>query len=451
MNLESLRMFFKKGDQRTIILKKNIIGSILLKGVSIVVSFLIVPLTINFVDPTQYGIWLTLSSVLSWFYFFDIGLGMGLKNRFAEAKARGEIELAKAYTSTAYAALSIMAATLLLFAFAANYFINWSSVLNLPEAYSSELTKVFAIMISCFSLNFVTSIITNVLLADQRTAFSSVISVIGQVVILAVIWTLTGTVRHGSLITLALILSGIPQAVLIIASILLYSKRYSPYRPSFRAAKFRLVKDILGMGGKFFIITTSMLFIFQIINIVISRELGPEAVTEYNIAYKYFNTAYMIVVLVLNPFWAAFTDAYTTGNFDWMRGKARQLERMWLVLVPILAIMLAVAQPVYHLWIGDSVSVSAAVNISVAVYISILSLANVYMYMLNGIGKVKIQLYIYLAFALIAFPSMSFLCHRFGIPGLLTIPIAVYTIQALTLRIQTYKIINQKACGLWNK
>ncbi|MDE5905885.1 MAG: hypothetical protein K2H27_11035, partial [Duncaniella sp.] len=179
MNLESLRMFFKKGDQRTIILKKNIIGSILLKGVSIVVSFLIVPLTINFVDPTQYGIWLTLSSVLSWFYFFDIGLGMGLKNRFAEAKARGEIELAKAYTSTAYAALSIMAATLLLFAFAANYFINWSSVLNLPAAYSSELTKVFAIMISCFSLNFVTSIITNVLLADQRTAFSSVISVIG--------------------------------------------------------------------------------------------------------------------------------------------------------------------------------------------------------------------------------------------------------------------------------
>lgn len=451
MNLGSLRMFFKKGDQRTIILKKNIIGSILLKGISIAISFIIVPLTINFVDPVQYGIWLTLSSILSWFYFFDIGLGLGLKNRFAEAKARGETELAKAYTSTAYVSLSIMASVLLIFALIVNYFINWSSILNLPDSYSKELTSVFAIMISCFSLNLVSSIITNVLLADQRTAFSSTISVIGQITILAVIWMLTTTVKHGNLIYLALILSGIPQLVLIVASILLYRKRYSLYKPSFRLAKFKLVKDILGMGGKFFIITTSMLFIFQIINIVISRELGPEAVTEYNIAYKYFNTAYMIVILVLNPFWAAFTDAYTKGNFNWMRGKVRQLEQMWFILVPILAIMLAISQPAYHLWIGDSVSVSATVNITVAIYICILSLANVYMYLLNGIGKVRIQLYIYLAFALIAFPSMSFLCHKFGIPGLLSIPIAVYTVQSLTLRIQTHKIINKKAYGLWNK
>lgn len=451
MNLGSLKSFFQKGDQRTLNLKKNIIGSILLKGASIVISFLIVPLTIDFVDPIQYGIWLTLSSILSWFYFFDIGLGLGLRNRFAEAKARGETELAKAYTSTAYVSLSTMAIFLLIITLFVNYFINWASILNIPESYSTELTKVFAIMISCFSLNLVTSIINNVLVADQRTAFSSVIQVIGQIIILIVIWVLSITIKHGNLILLSLILSGLPQLTLIIASISLYSKRYSSYTPSFRSAKFKLVKDILGMGGKFFIITTSMLFIFQIINIVISRELGPESVTEYNIAYKYFNAAYMVVVLILNPFWAAFTDAYTKKNFMWMHGKIRQLERMWLILIPILAVMLLAAQSVYHVWIGNSVTVSTNVNIAVAIYIALLSLANVYMYILNGIGKVKIQLYIYLAFALIAFPSMSFLCHHFGIPGLLIIPTTVYAMQALILRIQAHRIINQHASGIWNK
>lgn len=451
MNFDSLKAFFQKGDQRTLNLKKNIIGSILLKGASIVISFLIVPLTIDFVDPIQYGIWLTLSSILSWFYFFDIGLGLGLRNRFAEAKARGETELAKAYTSTAYVSLSTMAIFLLIITLFVNYFINWASILNIPESYSTELTKVFAIMISCFSLNLVTSIINNVLVADQRTAFSSVIQVIGQIIILIVIWVLSITIKHGNLILLSLILSGLPQLTLIIASISLYSKRYSSYTPSFRSAKFKLVKDILGMGGKFFIITTSMLFIFQIINIVISRELGPESVTEYNIAYKYFNAAYMVVVLILNPFWAAFTDAYTKKNFMWMRGKIRQLERMWLILIPILAVMLLAAQSVYHVWIGNSVTVSTNVNIAVAIYIALLSLANVYMYILNGIGKVKIQLYIYLAFALIAFPSMSFLCHHFGVPGLLIIPTAVYAMQALILRIQAHRIVNQHASGIWNK
>ena len=64
MNLGSLRMFFKKGDQRTILLKKNILASVVLKGISMLISLFIVPITINYVNPVQYGIWLTLSSLM---------------------------------------------------------------------------------------------------------------------------------------------------------------------------------------------------------------------------------------------------------------------------------------------------------------------------------------------------------------------------------------------------
>lgn len=65
MNLGSLRMFFKKGDQRTILLKKNILASVVLKGISMLISLFIVPITINYVNPVQYGIWLTLSSLMA--------------------------------------------------------------------------------------------------------------------------------------------------------------------------------------------------------------------------------------------------------------------------------------------------------------------------------------------------------------------------------------------------
>jgi hypothetical protein len=33
--------------------------------------------------PTRYEIWLTLSSIVGWFSFFDVGLGHGLRNKFA--------------------------------------------------------------------------------------------------------------------------------------------------------------------------------------------------------------------------------------------------------------------------------------------------------------------------------------------------------------------------------
>ena len=48
-----------------------------------------------------------------------------------------------------------------------------------------------------------------------------------------------------------------------------------------------------------------MMFIYQFMNIIISRVKGPEAVTEYNIAYKYFNTLNMFATIILTPFWSA--------------------------------------------------------------------------------------------------------------------------------------------------
>jgi O-antigen/teichoic acid export membrane protein len=78
------------------------------KGGSILASFLLVPLTINYLDTENYGIWLTLSSFIAWFSFFDIGLGNGLRNKFAEAKAKGDMTLARGYVSSAYFTIGVV-------------------------------------------------------------------------------------------------------------------------------------------------------------------------------------------------------------------------------------------------------------------------------------------------------------------------------------------------------
>ena len=89
-------------SSRTKNITKHVLLSALYKGGHILATFLLVPLTIDFLDTENYGIWLTLSSFIAWFSFFDIGLGNGLRNKFAEAKAKDDLELAKGYVSTAY-------------------------------------------------------------------------------------------------------------------------------------------------------------------------------------------------------------------------------------------------------------------------------------------------------------------------------------------------------------
>jgi O-antigen/teichoic acid export membrane protein len=97
---KKVRSLITEGDQRSVKAKKNILASFLVKGFNIAVGFLLVPLTIDYIDKSLYGIWLTLSSIVTWFRFFDVGLGNGLKNKFAEALAKGDRHLARVYVST---------------------------------------------------------------------------------------------------------------------------------------------------------------------------------------------------------------------------------------------------------------------------------------------------------------------------------------------------------------
>lgn len=100
--------FINKGSERSIKAKKNVLSMLFIKGGSILVGLLLVPLTLEYVDSESYGIWLTLSSMVAWISFFDIGINNGLKNKLAESLALKNYELGQKYVSTTYAILSLI-------------------------------------------------------------------------------------------------------------------------------------------------------------------------------------------------------------------------------------------------------------------------------------------------------------------------------------------------------
>ena len=159
----------------------------------------------------------------------------------------------------------------------------------------------------------------------------------------------------------------------------------------------------------------------------------------------------MIALIIINPFWSAFTDAYNRRDFSWMRRMIKKLENLGFLAVLAIAIMYFAANYFYRLWIKDMVTVSTSTNISVAIYVILLLWGNIYMYMINGIGTIRIQLIIYLSFAAISYPLMTYMCERFGIPGLLLIPCLVFFIQSLLGKVQLNKLLKEKAIGIWNK
>ncbi|MBR5466771.1 MAG: oligosaccharide flippase family protein [Bacteroidaceae bacterium] len=439
------------GSERTVLIKKNIMASSLLRVISIVISLMVVPATINYINSERYGIWLTLSSIIAWLSYFDFGFAHGFRNRFAEAVAKNEHILARKYVSTTYAVLTIIFTILMIITSIANNYINWSSVLNVDPGLNIELKSVFRILILFFCINIVAEVFSTMLIASQRPAASTAIKTIGNFLSLIAIIILTYTTK-GSLEYLAIAFSGIPCLLTIIVSIIVFCKgKYKKYAPSFSLIDFSLTKKIVGMGGQFFLIMLCLLFIFQFTNIIISRELGPESVTIYNVTYKLFHIIEMVVMIVLSPIWSAYTDAYTHKDYGWMKRCSVKLEKMGLFSLSALTLLTIISPFVFSVWLGDNVNTSIQISIAIAFFTFCKIMGAIYMHQLNGIGKVRIQLITYIVIAVFAIPVMIYSCRQWGLVGIVIVPSIAFFAQFIICRIQLKKIINQTATGIWNK
>lgn len=439
------------GNGRSALVKKNILGSFFLKGISILISLQIVPMTLNYINPTRYGIWITLSSIVAWLSYFDLGFSHGFRNRFAEAMAKNQIELAKEYVSTTYALLATVFSSVLLVALLINNYLSWSSILNIDSSYNEELKQVVTVLLCFIGTDMVAKTFTTMLAADQRPALASLIYTGGQFLSFITIYLLV-RFTTGNLLYLAVAYTGVPCAFLILSSICFYrSNKYYAVAPTLKSIKWKLSANILKLGGQFFGIMIAMLFVFQFTNIIISRILGPDSVTLYNVAYKYVGIVNMTAIIILTPIWSAFTDAYTKNDYQWMKSTVKKLEKLWLLCVPIMVIVVMASQWFYKIWIGTDLQIPESLTVGMAYYVLSQTAGGIYMYALNGIGKVRIQLIVYWFFALVSIPLLAIGCKTMGIIASAIIPGTVFFVQALICRVQVYKIMSEKATGIWNK
>lgn len=270
----SVRTLINSGHDRSVKARKNIIISFFIKGISIIIGFIFVPLLINYLGTVEYGIWITLSSVIAWIGYFDIGLGNGLRNKFAESMAKDEHQLARIYVSTTYAALSLIFGLFFIIFMVISPLIDWSVVLNAPVSMVRELLILVQITVGFFLLRFVLKLIAVIIVADQRPAVSNTFEPIGNAISLIGVLLLMNYTQP-SLVNLGFVLGVSPIIVLIFASLYFYKTKYKRYRPSLKHANFHYFKDLAGLGFQFFLIQITVVVIISANNILITQNRGP--------------------------------------------------------------------------------------------------------------------------------------------------------------------------------
>lgn len=444
----NLKHYLSKGSTRSVNAKKNILLSFIIKGFNILIGLMLVPLTIHYISQAQYGIWLTLSSIIAWFSFFDIGFGNGLRNRLSEAIANQKYQLARIYISTTYAIISAIALVLLLLFLVINLYLDWPAILNTDKSFSKELTLSAAVIIFFFCFQFVFQLINVVLNANQEAAKAGLLNLIGNVITLVAIFFLL-QFTSGRLLYLSIASGSSVLIVLIVGSLFLFSGKYRQLAPSFSLIRLKYVKRLMDLGLKFFVIQIAFIVLYQTGNIIITQVFGPEEVTLYNIVYRYFAVLPMIFTIVITPFWSAFTEAWVKRDISWIGVIMKKLKWVWLTLSIVCITMVLASGPIYKVWIGKDLQIPFSLSFAMGVYVVINLWNSIYSHFLNGVGKIKMQLLISTIGSIINVPLGILFCKYLGVYGVVLSTIIVSLLGAIFYPIQYQKIISGRDTGLW--
>ena len=439
----------KDNNKRTDKVKKNIVGSFVIKGVSMLVSFLLVPLTIGYVSSELYGVWLTISSVLTWLCFLDIGFSQGLKNKLTEAIAQDDYIRGKSLVSTCYFLMFLIFIPVCIVMEFLIPLIDWTSLLNVSAQYNDEIVKAMYVLVAFACVQMIVNVVVSVVAAFQMVALSGTFSVIGNVLSLGIIYFLTKTCPP-SLVVLAFTLAAMPIVVTFIASVILFKGKFKAVSPSYSYVNKKYIKELFGLGYKFFILNIQVVVLYQSTNILISNVSSPNEVTTYNIAYKLLSCAMMIYTLITAPLWPAYTDAYARKDFDWMKQMRSKMQKILMLSIFACVLIVLASSPIYHFWIGNSVHVPFSMTIFVAIYVVIYCWMNLNDTLLVGMGKIQVATVMALAGMILHIPLSLLFGKYIGAYGVILSLVFINMFYAIIMNIQVKKILNKKAYGIWN-
>ncbi|WP_433833727.1 lipopolysaccharide biosynthesis protein [Flavobacterium anhuiense] len=421
-------------------INKQIILSFILKFFSMGLGFLVIPKTLSVLGTNQYGIWLTILSVVSWIVSFDVGIGNGLRNKLTEALAFNDYELSCKYISTGYFALASIGAIIIVVISVIIPFINWNEVFNTNQIGNAVLQKTMFVISIAVIINFIVSIVDQVMNAFQLPAFTNLTSILHSSFF---ILSLTFLKIDHDLFAITKIYSLCLLCSSLIVTFLFYNIK-KEYLPRIKWIDISKAKDILKLGGAFFIIQIATIFMFSMSNMLIIQLLTAQDVSVYNVTFRLFSILTLGFSIIVTPFWSAFTEAYKKSDFIWIR-KALYKLHVLLLITTIGALLLVVLhQFVLDLWLGKGkINPGFGVSSLIALYSIILNWSNIYSHFLNGVGQLKMQTIVAIIQGILVIP-ICLLCTdilKMGLIGIIVGMIACLLPFAILGPIATYKIL----------
>jgi O-antigen/teichoic acid export membrane protein len=423
------------------------VASALAKVVSMATMLVSIPLTLHYLGTERFGLWMTISSVIAMLGFADLGIGNGLLNAISEAIGKDDHAAIRRYISSAFVILSGITLVILL-AFSLIYsFVPWAHFFNVKSPLAMQESGVaVAVFMLCFALNIPAGIVQRTQMGLQMgfvaNLWQMVGSVLGLIAVLLVIHFELG------LPWLVGAMAGVPVLVASLNGMLFFGRVRFDIRPDWTLVCREAMKKIARTGFLFLVLQIAVSIAFASDNIVISRVLGAEAVTQYAVPEKLFSIIPILLGMILMPLWPAYGEAMARGDGSWIKKIFVRSLKISITVSSVLALALGVfANDILSIWIGHHVSPPFLLLLGMGIWKIFEGWGIAVAVFLNGANIVRLQASLAILMAVIAVILKIVLTESMGVAGVVWATIIAYGIVTFApLSFVIPKLLKQLEC-----
>jgi O-antigen/teichoic acid export membrane protein len=439
-------------DHKTISLLKSIGLTSLYRGASAAINFVCVPILLKALGINDYGLWITISTLLSWLLFFDFGISAGLQNKIVHTIAIGEIKQTKTLISSTYLLIATISIVVALIVLTTSHFITWSGFLNADKNLNTLIVTCINIITLSIASQLVLRLLSAVLFSYQKTSINELINCVIQGVILLGTFVISIFPKlQNPLLIVAMIQGFVPVIVWLFCNIYFFKSEFVHISPSMKYVKFSAFKGIIHTSSNFLLIQLYAIVIFGTDNILVARLFNPAEVTVFNITTKYFSIIGIIFGIILIPYWSAIGKAYALSDMQWIIKTIKVNLSVWLLMLFVAVIMLLVTNPVIRLWTNQNLHIPQSLPFYIALYTIIQGYNNIFSIFLTVANKFMIQILVILFIIIVNIP-LSILFVRqvgLGLSGIVLANLICILLLGILMTIQVKKILANRASGIW--
>jgi O-antigen/teichoic acid export membrane protein len=394
----------------------------------IAVSLITVPLTIHYLGKERFGLWMTISSVLTIAAFADFGIGNGMLNSVSDAYGKDDRDAVRHVVSSGLAVLAVMGGLLLAFFFVIYRFVSWADLLRVVTPLArSEAGPAIAVFAVCFALNIPLGAIQKVQMGLQESYLTNLWQLSGALVSLAGV--VLGIHMHVGLPLLLTAIAGVPVLAAACNTAQFFGLKERDLRPRWKMISYDHVRRIAILGGLFFVLQSVVAIAFSADSFIVARSLGAVVVPDYAIPQRMFSLISVIVAMMVSPLWPAYGEAISRGDMAWVR---RTLTGSLLLVFGgtcvASGVLFIVSRRLILWWVGPHITPPTLLLLGLAVWTVLDCCGNTLAMFMNGATIMRFQIIVASAFGITCLATKLLLVHKYGIAAVPWATIGTYVL-----------------------